>query len=245
MEASNILPAIDEAAGSIRLPHDMKEFAEHVVDNFLKKKISSKVAAKRIAALYGDETLVTEIHPVFVAYESGIPLSQAKSVPEPQISKSGVWTMHEDNLLVEAVRRFGTSDWARVAEEVGNGRNKRQCAQRWERSLNPTISRETWTEKEIKLLVEGVKRYGMKSWVKVAKHVGTRSDVQCRYKYKSTLADDIPKRKLKFTNSIPKSKKPKEPETIDNSLGKETKENEFSFLDKLGIAEDFLTSISF
>ena len=58
-----------------------------------------------------------------------------------------------------------------------------QCSQRWRRSLNPSISRNNWTAEEEMDLIILVMQYGTQSWPQIAKKLGKRSDVQCRYHY--------------------------------------------------------------
>ena len=93
------------------------------------------------------------------------------------------WSKEEDNKLREAIELLGTDSWARVAHYVGFGRTRGQCSQRWIRGLDPSISRERWTAEEEQKLEALVKQHGMKSWMKIAKEIGTRNDVQCRYHY--------------------------------------------------------------
>ena len=58
-----------------------------------------------------------------------------------------------------------------------------QCSQRWRRSLNPSISRNNWTAEEEMDLIILVMQYGTQSWPQIAKKLGKRSYVQCRYRY--------------------------------------------------------------
>lgn len=93
------------------------------------------------------------------------------------------WTADEDQRLCDAVREFGTDNWTIIAQRVGNGRSRAQCSQRWLRGLNPTISKVSWSQEEDNLLIDTVKRFGSKSWGKIAAVLGNRCDVQCRYRY--------------------------------------------------------------
>ena len=97
--------------------------------------------------------------------------------------KSKKWTPDEDQKLVEAVHKFGTSNWTAVSETVGNGRTSSQCSQRWNRVIDPRITKTNWTKEEEEKLLQSVAKYGEKSWTRVAQEFGNRSDVQCRFKY--------------------------------------------------------------
>jgi hypothetical protein len=98
--------------------------------------------------------------------------------------KTRSWTTSEDYRLIMGVHLYGENNWSEVSEFVGGGRTRSQCSQRWCRVIDPKISKEHWTTEEEKKLLQLVKKYGDKSWIKVAQEMNGRSDVQCRYKYK-------------------------------------------------------------
>jgi hypothetical protein len=93
------------------------------------------------------------------------------------------WTEYENQRLLAGIHRYGTDDWLRVANFVGNGRTRAQCSQRWVRGLDPRISRGRWGKEDEERLCHLVDIYGTKSWTKIAVELGNRSDVQCRYHY--------------------------------------------------------------
>ena len=97
--------------------------------------------------------------------------------------KVNFWTIEEDNKLIEAIKLHGTSNWSQIAIYIGSSRTRGQCSQRWNRDLNPSIKREKWTSEEDKILLHLVELYGLKSWTRISKEIGTRSDVQCRFHY--------------------------------------------------------------
>lgn len=91
------------------------------------------------------------------------------------------WSSAEDKRLLDAITLHGESNWAAVAVCV-EGRTKVECSHRWNRTLNPQISREAWTEEENERLRLLVEQHGTK-WQTIALEMGNRSDVQCRYHY--------------------------------------------------------------
>ena len=97
------------------------------------------------------------------------------------------WNANEDNRLLMAIHKYGNDNWNKIALFVGNGRSRSQCSQRWIRVLDPKISKNHWTEEEEALLIDLVKKFGNKNWMKVSLCMGNRSDVQCRYRYKHLL----------------------------------------------------------
>lgn len=85
--------------------------------------------------------------------------------------------------MIQAVGKYGIDNWSHVANYVGNGRTRAQCAQRWNRGLDPRISRDQWTPEEENKLIELVECQQIKGWTHIANEMGNRSDVQCRYHY--------------------------------------------------------------
>lgn len=51
----------------------------------------------------------------------------------------GPWSMEEDALLVQLYYR-GFRNWGEVAEKV-EGRNAKQCRERWNNHLNPDLNK--------------------------------------------------------------------------------------------------------
>ena len=92
------------------------------------------------------------------------------------------WSPYEKMRLSAAVILFEMHDWNSIASFVGT-KTKHQCIITWERTLNPFIRKRKWEKDEDLMLLYLVSKYGTKNWKKVAREIGTRSDVQCRYHY--------------------------------------------------------------
>ena len=103
--------------------------------------------------------------------------------PKSSRCKARNWVPYEDQRLLAGVWQFGLNNWPLVARFVGNGRTRNQCSQRWNRGLNPVLFKGPWTEEEDEKLVALVKKFGEKSWKRIASVLGNRSDVQCRYHF--------------------------------------------------------------
>jgi hypothetical protein len=93
------------------------------------------------------------------------------------------WSGPEDTRLLAGIYRYGFDNWAGVADFVGNGRVRAQCAQRWMRGLNPRISKDQWSDAEDQQFLALIQVEGTKMWTKIASEMGNRSDVQCRYHF--------------------------------------------------------------
>jgi hypothetical protein len=101
---------------------------------------------------------------------------------------TGTWTVEDDTKLTEAVTEFG-NDWVRVSVLVP-GRTNRQCAQRWVRSVDPTINAGRWTVEEDVKLTDAVTKHGS-NWAPVAALVPGRTKIQCSQRWEHSLNPDI------------------------------------------------------
>lgn len=102
--------------------------------------------------------------------------------------KARLWTPEENRRLLAAIHKFGLERWIDIVKFVGASRTRPQCTQRWNRGLDPRISKENWTEIENKRLFKLVEEFGVTAWSKIAKQLGNRSDVQCRYHYNQLIS---------------------------------------------------------
>jgi len=64
------------------------------------------------------------------------------------VSKSpskGKWSADEDELLRDAVERYGGKNWKKISEELA-GRTDVQCLHRWQKVLRPGLVKGPWTQ---------------------------------------------------------------------------------------------------
>lgn len=104
----------------------------------------------------------------------------------PTIRK-GKWKEEEDALLKNAIAIHGPRSWAQISKLVP-GRTDVQCRERWINILDPALRREEWTEAEDQALLEAVNLLVRNNqpipWSTIAKRVATRTDNQCRRRFK-------------------------------------------------------------
>lgn len=150
-----------------------------IIQQFLEQKIDKDTAQANILpyahSADGINKFFASVQPVMPFYPD-----QTRSNTR---QKSRPWTTEEDQKLLVAIREHGNSNWAAVAQYVGNGRTKAQCSQRYNRVINPNISKANWSKEEEDKLIQIVNQVGNKAWTRVAQQFGNRSDVQCRFKY--------------------------------------------------------------
>ncbi len=96
------------------------------------------------------------------------------------------WTKEEDDRLREFINSHnGLKDWSSISKYVGNNRTDAQCQHRWERFLDPSITKGPWTDEEDKKVIELVRDYGAKHWSLIAKELKGRVGKQCRERFVS------------------------------------------------------------
>jgi hypothetical protein len=136
-------------------------------------------------------------HPIEKLYEilqvPSDPILSSES-PEGATSrrKSHPWSSYEDSRLLSGIYRYGVENWTTISHFVGNGRTRSQCSQRWQRGLDPRLSKDPWTYAEDVCLLRFVQTCGEKAWTRIAAKMGNRSDVQCRYRYGQLRRETAP-----------------------------------------------------
>ncbi|KAH0792771.1 Myb-like DNA-binding domain containing protein [Histomonas meleagridis] len=85
---------------------------------------------------------------------------------------------HEDEKLKELIAKYGTHSWKKVAEEM-EGRNVRQCRERWKHYLSNDMKNNPWSKEEEILLLQKVAEVGHK-WTRLAKLFPERTDIQLK-----------------------------------------------------------------
>ena len=79
------------------------------------------------------------------------------NVLNPDLVK-GHWTKEEDDMLTQAVEKYGSKNWKQIAKCV-LGRTNVQCLDRWYKALNPELIKGLkgpWTQEEDEKLTQAV-----------------------------------------------------------------------------------------
>jgi hypothetical protein len=171
---------ISEVTESVSETDPTKNSAvDEILAAFSQQRISFHEATAHLEALAGSSEPMQR-------FMSAIQIQ----LPPPPVTipgtrkKSVRWSADEDARLLAAIQAHGTENWPLVASVVGGGRTRAQCAQRWNRGLDPRICKTNWTKEEEEELLQAVQVHGCTSWTRIASEIGNRSDVQCRFRYR-------------------------------------------------------------
>jgi hypothetical protein len=157
-------------------------------------------------------------------------LGEDLSVPraKPPGPEKAKFSVEDDDRLLAAVMRLGTSHWDEVAREVG-ARNARQCRDRWRNYVNPSlIQNNPWTDEEDAILVSQVAELGAK-WMTIVQLFPSRSINNLKNRYHMLQRVNASFRRRKYDGSR-QSAKPRDPVTLTPTT---SEDDPFQFLESL------------
>ena len=91
------------------------------------------------------------------------------------------FTKAEDEILQKLVQQSEIPDWSQIAKQIP-GRNSRQCRERWQNYIDPSINQQQWTEDEDKLLLKKYQELGP-SWSMISRFFNGRTGNTVRNRY--------------------------------------------------------------
>ncbi|OHT03450.1 hypothetical protein TRFO_06697 [Tritrichomonas foetus] len=101
--------------------------------------------------------------------------------PNSTTHKKAKFTPEEDAILCDLVAIHGDNDWNKIAAAM-EGRNTRQCRERWRHYLSPEVSTQPFTEAEDALLQEKYNEFGHQ-WKKIASFFTNRTDITVKNRW--------------------------------------------------------------
>ncbi len=100
--------------------------------------------------------------------------------------------IRKDTLLRAAVAKHEGKNWKSISMHL-QGKSEVQCLHRWNKVLNPGLTKGPWTEAEDLLVVQLVAKHGAKRWSVIAAELPGRIGKQCRERWHNHLNPDINK----------------------------------------------------
>ena len=104
-----------------------------------------------------------------------------KDPASPVKHRHNKWTSIEDERLKYLVQNSKKPNWKLIASRMPN-RNSRQCQERWEYYLSPSVNNSPWSHEEDVLLLEKYKEIGSK-WSMIAKCFSGRTNTNVKNRY--------------------------------------------------------------
>ena len=129
------------------------------------------------------------------------------------------FTHEEDMKLKKLVNNYGESAWDEIAALM-DGRNPRQCHDRWCSYLSPSINNSPWTPEEDKRIIKLQPEFNGK-WVQMSKRFKGRTDIQLRNRWnilKKSMKQPVrPKTQIPKTKSVPSIKDESPPKNTETT----------------------------
>ncbi|EAY22725.1 Myb-like DNA-binding domain containing protein [Trichomonas vaginalis G3] len=110
--------------------------------------------------------------------------SEQKEISPRSLPKQK-FTDEDDQKLRNVIKELGTKNWSDIAAAMGN-RNARQCKERWENYLSPSINNTPFTPEEDALLLEKQKEIGSK-WVTMKNYFDRRTDAALKNRWQMLI----------------------------------------------------------
>jgi hypothetical protein len=102
------------------------------------------------------------------------------------------WTASEDKHLITLVGNSAEPNWNFITSNFP-GKTVHQVVDRWEKVVNPSLVKGSWTREEDEVIINWVATHGATSWTKLAENLPGRIGKQCRERWHNGLNPDLVK----------------------------------------------------
>ncbi|XP_042384736.1 transcription factor GAMYB-like isoform X2 [Zingiber officinale] len=120
-----------------------------------------------------EETRIQEKPIDLTSIEEGSSLSSLSG--GNRVLKKGPWTVPEDAILLNYVKKHGEGNWNAVQKHTGLSRCGKSCRLRWANHLRPNLKKGSFTPEEEQLIIELHAKMGNK-WARMAALMPGRTD---------------------------------------------------------------------
>jgi hypothetical protein len=97
----------------------------------------------------------------------------------------GPWTESEDQMLMDWVAKEGPVKWSRCSKII-QGRNGKQCRERWCNHLDPSVRKGQWTLEEDVIIFNVFQAFGPK-WAFISRFLPGRTENSIKNRFYSTV----------------------------------------------------------
>ncbi|ODV90673.1 hypothetical protein CANCADRAFT_2403 [Tortispora caseinolytica NRRL Y-17796] len=121
-----------------------------------------------------DENLQQSSMPAIASSSSSmtsLPMTSDLGSPVESHTYRRPWTHQEDQLLIEYIERNGPRQWVK-ASQLLKTRSPKQCRERYNQNLKPSLNRTPITKQEGQIIEELVNKVGRR-WALITRHLGT------------------------------------------------------------------------
>jgi hypothetical protein len=105
-------------------------------------------------------------------------------------SKNAKWTIEESAQLARLVGELGTNSWHELTTFFPD-KTSQQIAERWEKVLNPSLVKGSWTAAEDQTIIDFVRDNGPKEWTRLSSLMPGRIGKQCRERWRNHLDPQV------------------------------------------------------
>lgn len=155
-----------------------------------------------------------------------------KKKKNPKRCQHFKWSTQEDNKLRQLVLVFGVNNWKNLVKNM-EGRNSRQCRERWQYYLNPYLKIGNWTKEEDELILQKREELGPK-WMTIKKYFRFRTDAMIKNRYNALIKFEQQRKKgLEYFQNLYQSFNPKKIVSQKSSQPSAKTQNEIQHEDSL------------
>lgn len=97
------------------------------------------------------------------------------------------FTEQDDEKLKSLVSVLGMNAWKEIASNFRN-KTAKQCKNRWNNYINPSLKHDSWTEIEDQIIIEKFLELGSR-WTKIQTYLPNRSPNDIRYRWLKITKD--------------------------------------------------------
>lgn len=103
-------------------------------------------------------------------------------------TKKHPFSVYEDLQIINHIKMYGPNNWNIIAGRLS--RTPKQCRERWNGHLNPSINKGPWTYYEDCILVEKQRVLGNK-WAEIARFLPGRTDTIVKNRWHTSLKNRL------------------------------------------------------